>query len=128
MKIFVPGFPVKEVNDPETSAARVAVGRPASADVAKAMELAKAREKQVLDYTRNSAKPAGLVVNQQPGDAPVALKEGGPTLEEWVAQGNGPAHYPPAGFAEVVSPLLTAFKTVRAKGPHSINQTPEVKA
>lgn len=38
------------------------------------------------------------------------LRAGGPTLEEWTERGYKAAQYPPAGYAEVDSPALRAFK------------------
>lgn len=42
--------------------------------------------------------------------APPALREDGPTLEEWCAAGYQAEHYPPQGYAEKPSPALTVYR------------------
>jgi hypothetical protein len=69
MKIYVPGFPVKHVDEAApTEAAPAAESANPLPSVAQAMAQANARQTQVLNYTRQKSAPSPLVQNTQPGD------------------------------------------------------------
>lgn len=61
--------------------------------------------------TMHGETPPGQFVqteNTAPDEA--SLREDGPTIEEWIAAGYRPEHYPPSGYAEKNSPGLSRFK------------------
>lgn len=99
--------------------------------VAEAMALAAQRQTQVLTYTREPPKESPLKQN---------LREDGPTMEQWVKAGYRPDDYPPVGYAELPSDMLTLYKAMKGGPPpslgagvdalvvvpHSVNDKPEV--
>jgi hypothetical protein len=91
-------------------------------EVAAAMALAQARQTQVLNYSRTKSKESPLTLN---------LRTDGPTMEQWTKAGYSPDAYPPAGYAELASPMLDEYKALKATlsgqaKPHSVNDVPEV--
>lgn len=118
MIIYRPGFAPQYIDEPDPSKVEAKDADPLI-EVAQAMALAQARQAQVLNYTRTASQPTPLTVN---------LRTDGPTMELWVEAGYSADNYPPAGYAELPSPMLEAHQKLKAtlSGPHAVNATPEV--
>jgi hypothetical protein len=92
-----------------------AATQPKPADLEK-LEVNKPSEEATLPQTSG---PAGdntrtLLAEPEPEPATVTLDPNGPTFEEWVRASYPPDKYPPAGYAEVSSPGLAAFRATGA--------------
>lgn len=123
----IPGFAPIATEGDKIPTVRAKAGAPTLPSVEAAKALAAARQTQVLKYTRTKT-----------GETPLkqTLRTDGPTLEKWVEAGYKPENYPPEGYAELDSPLLTAYKAKVAAdlaltkatpaAPHSVTDKPEV--
>lgn len=61
-------------------------------------------------------------------DALPVGEDGGPTFEEWTQAGYSPDKYPPAGYAEIPSVGLTAYRTKQEKIKQELEEAEAAKA